>query len=150
MQFAEQLQENKPIFVRNRYKPIIWKHVSWKFEDNIPWQEMDIPIDVVKAWWSADLIMHSAELEKQQKVGDRLEEMNKAKLDTLYNLLNAVVKKQTSSTSEYKEKKIKFSQVEDRQRGLIRQWLGRNAWAMEDFYKYRDQILGETVSEDTE
>jgi hypothetical protein len=82
-------------------------------------------------------------LEVQTKVGDRLSEMNGNQLKTLVTLMNAEVKKRTSSTNEFENKRCKQSTLDDKQRGLIRRFLVGNRWIMEDFYKMRDTILGE-------
>lgn len=136
-------QLNVPVFVRARHKNIIWKGKTYGYNSQIPWQEIGIPEDTVRAWFGIDLVYHNSELEKQNKVGDRLEELSGVKLEKLYNLLNAEVKKRTVSKTEYNQKKVKFSKIDQKQRALIRTWLRGNAWAVDIFHELRDQILGE-------
>ena len=93
--------------------------------------------------YASGYLHHNKELEVQAKVGDRLSEMNGNQLKTLVNLINTEVKKRTSSTNEFENKRCKQSTIDDKQRGLIRRFLVGNKWIQEDFYAMRDTILGE-------
>lgn len=136
-------QYNIPVFVRNFHKEIIWKNHKWTYNQHIPWQELGIPVDVVRTWFAIDLVYHNPELEKQTKVGDRLQELDKNQLDALVNGLNAVVKSKTVGTQEFNAKKCKKSTIEEKQRGLLRSFLRNNNWIDEEFHKIRDSILGD-------
>ena len=89
-------------------------------------------------------IYHNTTLAKENKVGDRLGEMNKEQLYRLVVQLNNIVKKRTTTQKEFSDKRCKQSKIEDKQRGLIRRFLNRNPWIVEDFYRLRDHILGES------
>ena len=67
-------------------------------------------------------------------------------------LTNAMVKKRCTTDKEFQNKKVKGSLIEDKQRGLIRSWINRNSWALEEYYELRDSILSEptTVEETAE
>ncbi|MCJ8336467.1 MAG: hypothetical protein MJH10_19915, partial [Epibacterium sp.] len=80
---------------------------------------------------------------KENKAGDRLSEMNAGQLYTLVGLLNSEVKRRTTSAEELKDKRCRQSKIDDKQRGLIRSFLRKNAWITDDFYRFRDDILGE-------
>jgi hypothetical protein len=97
----------------------------------------------VSILYSSGFLHHNRELEVQNKVGDRLSEMNNGQLETLVNLLNVEVKSRTSSASEFERKKCKKSRIDDKQRGLVRRFLNGNYWITEDFYRIRDKILGD-------
>lgn len=140
-------QVNIPIFVRSRYKPLTWKGKTYQYNEQIPWQELSVPEESVRIWYRNDLVYHNPELEKQAKVGDRLEELSGVKLETLYRLLNAELKSRVVNKTEYNKKKVKFSKLDNKQRALIRQWLYNNAWASEIFYDLRESILAGTNQE---
>ena len=93
--------------------------------------------------YAAGYLYHNQDLEKENKVGDRLSEMNTDQLYTLVGLLNGEVKKRTTSAEELKNKRCRQSKIDDKQRGLLRSFLRKNPWITEDFYKFRDDILGE-------
>lgn len=135
-------QHNIPVFVLQR-EPLVFKGNTYKSGSNFPWQELDTPIETVELLFGAQVLYHNPLLEKEQKVGDRLSEMSKTQLDTLVLRLNEVVKKKTSSTTEFRSKKCKLSKLEDKQKGLLRQFLNRNPWIMDEFYTIRDDILGD-------
>ena len=107
-------QMDWPVFVKH---PFDAANVSWTRGHHFNWQE--------------------------NKVGDRLSEMNAEQLYTLVGLLNSEVKKRTSSAEELKNKRCRQSKIDDKQRGLIRSFLRKNPWITEDFYKFRDDILGD-------
>jgi len=133
-------QVDWPVFVK---MPLTADGKSWKRGDHFNWLERGMDESKVSILYASGYIFHNKEFEVQNKVGDRLSEMNSAQLATLVNLINAEVKSRTSSTSEYESKRCKKSTIDDKQRGLIRRFLLTNRWITEDFYKMRDQILGE-------
>jgi hypothetical protein len=93
--------------------------------------------------YASGYLYHNQDLEKENKVGDRLSELTTDQLYSLVGLLNGEVKKRTSTAEELKEKRCRQSKIDDKQRGLIRSFLRKNPWITEDFYKFRDNILGE-------
>lgn len=137
------LQVSIPVFVKSRHIDITWQGKTFKYNQNIPWQEMGVPYDTARIWFNSDMVYHNQELEKQTKVGDRLSEFDKSLLEKLVTQINVVVKSRTNSTSEFNDKKCKQSRIEDKQRGLIRSFLRNNAWIEEDFFTIRDNLLEE-------
>jgi len=133
-------QVDWPVFVK---MPLSADGKEWKRGDHFNWLERSIDEQKVAVLYASGYIYHNKELEVQNKVGDRLSEMNSEKLASLVNLINAEVKSRTSSTSEFESKRCKKSTIDDKQRGLIRRFLLTNRWITEDFYKMRDSILGE-------
>ena len=129
-----------PVFIK---RPLMADSKTWKQGDYFNWFERGIDADKVATLYVSGYIHHNKELEVQTKVGDRLSELAGKQLDTLVNLLNAEVKKRTSSTSEFETKKCKKSKLDDKQRGLIRRFLNSNSWVIEDFYNIRDKILND-------
>lgn len=130
-----------PVFVKI---PFVADGKQLKQGEHFNWVGMhNITEEKVVILYSSGYLYHNRELEVQNKVGDRLSEMNGPKLDNLVNLLNVVVKERTSSTTEFERKRCKKSKLDDKQRGLIRRFLNANHWATEDFYRIRDNILGE-------
>lgn len=116
---------------------------QWKRGEHFNWLERSMDADKVALLYASGYLHHNKELEVQAKVGDRLSEMNGNQLKTLVNLINTEVKKRTSSTNEFENKRCKQSTIDDKQRGLIRRFLVGNKWIQEDFYTMRDTILGE-------
>ncbi len=133
-------QVDWPVFIK---LPVSANGKNWKRGEHFNWLEQGIDQDKVATLYATGYIHHNKELEVQSKVGDRLSELSGKQLDTLVNLLNAVVKDRTSSTNEYNIKKCKKSKIDDKQRGLIRRFLNNSAWVAEDFYNIRDKILND-------
>jgi hypothetical protein len=105
------------------------------------WLHMNVEPPRVAQLYASGFLYHNKELEKEIKVGDRLEEMDSAQLDKLVLLLNVEVRNRTNSTSEFTAKKCKQSKIDAKQRGLIRSFLRNNRWIEEKFYETRDNIL---------
>lgn len=133
-------QADWPLFVKT---PLSADGKEWKRDEHFNWLERGIEVDKVARLYASGYLHHNTDLEIQSKVGDRLSEMNGNQLKTLVTLINAEVKKRTSSTNEFESKRCKQSTLDDKQRGLIRRFLVGNRWIMDDFYKMRDTILGE-------
>lgn len=130
-----------PVFVKI---PFTADGKQLKQGEHFNWMGMvGVEADRVALLYASGYIYHNKELEIQNKVGDRLSELNGPQLESLVNLLNAEVKSRTSSTTEFERKKCKKSKIDDKQRGLIRRFLNANHWVTEDFYRIRDNILGE-------
>ena len=131
-------QVDWPVFIK---RPFMADSKTWSQGDHFNWLERSIDDDKVATLYASGYIHHNKDLEVQTKAGDRLSEMAGKQLETLVNLLNAEVKKRTSSTSEFETKKCKKSKLDDKQRGLIRRFLNNNSWIAEDFYAIREKIL---------
>lgn len=134
------LQIDWPVFIKI---PLSADGKNWKKGEHFNWLERGIEDKAVATLYASGYLHHNKDLEVQNKVGDRLSEMDSRQLDTLVNLLNVEVKNRTSSTSEFESKKCKKSKIADKQRGLIRRFLSSSRWIMDDFYTIRDKILGE-------
>jgi hypothetical protein len=91
--------------------------------------------------YTSGKIHHDSSREVQQKVGDRLGELNTEQLTSVIRQMNAVVKKRTTTDREFQDKRIKQSKIPDKQRGILRAWLNRNHWALEVYMPLRDDIL---------
>lgn len=133
-------QVDWPVFVR---MPFSADGRNWKRYEHFNWAERGIEQKAVATLYAQGLIYHNSALEKQTKVGDRLGELNAEQLKRLVVQLNDIVKKRTTTQKEFQDKRCKQSKLEDKQRGLIRRFLNRNQWILEDFYEIRDYILGE-------
>jgi len=143
MTISLEFQRDWPVFVRSRYDPFRIRQIEYGYNDFFPWKELSVPEEHVAMWFKTGLLYHNTELEKQNKVGDRLSEFSKADLETIVARLNLLVKQRTNSTNEYNTKKVKQSAIDEKQRGLLRSWLRNNRWAEEEFYVIRDEMLGE-------
>lgn len=134
-------QVDWPVFVK---MPLTADGKQWKRTEHFNWAERGIEQETVATLYAQGFIYHNTTLAKENKVGDRLGEMNKEQLYRLVVQLNDIVKKRTTTQKEFSDKRCKQSKIEDKQRGLIRRFLNRNPWIVEDFYRLRDHILGES------
>lgn len=139
----------KPVFVRNRHYNITWKHNTYKFNQQVPWQDLNIPEDTVRLWFVTDKVYHNEALEAKHEVGDRLAEFDLKHLKVLVDRVNVHVKKRTNSAAEFKQYRIRKTvgtteAAAQQQRGKIRTWLvNHKDWAKEAFYLERDKLLEE-------
>lgn len=127
-------QVDWPVFVKIPFS-------GYKQGDHFDWVTKNVDPARVAQLYSTGQIYHNKELEKETKVGDRLEEMGGQQLESLVRLLNAEVKGRTNSTSEYNTKKCKQSKIDAKQRALLRSFLRNNRWIEEKFFELRDGIL---------
>jgi hypothetical protein len=131
-------QVDWPVFVKNTFSAA---NKNWTRGEHFNWQERRLDQYKVYTMYASGYLYHNTELEKENKVGDRLSEMNSEQLLTMVTLLNGVVKKRTSTAQEFQDKRCRQSKIDDKQRGLIRSWLRKNTWVEDDYYKFRDQVL---------
>ena len=141
-------QETKPVFVKT---PFAAFGKQWKPGEEFNWmvqpckeEDWDRIRKRIQQFYKLGKIHHDSAREVEQKVGDRLGELNTEKLQSLVRQVNAVVKKRTTTSKEFQDKRLKQSKIEGKQRGLIRAWLNRNPWASEEFYEIRDALLNDT------
>jgi hypothetical protein len=146
-------QEYKPVFVKT---PFAAFGKQWKPGEEFNWmvqpckeEDWDRMRKRIQQFYRLGKIHHDSAREVEQKVGDRLGELNTEKLQSLVRQVNAVVKKNTTTSKEAENKRLKQSKIDDKQRGLIRAWLNRNPWATEEFYRIRDNLLNDTKPEET-
>lgn len=139
----------RPVFIRNRHYDITWKGRTYTWNQQIPWQDLYIPQDVVKMWFMTDKVYHNEALEAKHEVGDRLAEFDLKHLKVLVDRVNVHVKKRTNSAAEFKQFRIRktvglTNAAAQQQRGKIRTWLvNHKDWAKEAFYLERDKLLEE-------
>jgi glucuronate isomerase len=134
-------QVDWPLFVK---VPFDSEGRTWQRGEHYPWRTLGIngiKEQSVARLYNSGYLYHNPDLEKETKVGDRLNEMTNAQLETLVGLLNAEVKSKTQSVTEFNTKKCKLSKIESKQRGLVRSFLRSNSWVEEKFYEIRDKIL---------
>lgn len=138
-------QEAKAVFVKVSFHSF---GKNWKVGELYNWQEQSfreqdwdkIRLNT-KRMYDLGKIHHDSQREVQNKVGDRLGELNTERLISLVKQMNAIVKERTTTTKEYQDKRIRQSKLPVKQRALIRAWLNRNLWAEEDFHKIRENLL---------
>jgi len=134
-------QVDWPVFIK---MPFSADGKHWKRSEHFNWAERELEMKDVASLYAQGFIYHNSELAKTNKVGDRLGELNKEQLHSLVVQLNSIVKERTTTSKEFQDKRCKQSKIEDKQRGLIRRFLNRNPWIVEDFYRLRDYTLGNT------
>lgn len=144
---TQYFEVHKPLFVRSRHYPVITRGKTFEYNEHFPWMEMGLDESVARTLFNQDRLYHNEELEVQSKVGDRLSEFKGEKLKALVRLTNAMIKKRCTTDKEFQNKKVKGSTLEDKQRALVRSWINRNHWALEEYYEIRDSLLKETVED---
>lgn len=130
-----------PVFVK---MPFTAFGKYWKKGELFNWHSQ-ITADPKKiaTLYASGYIYHNKEFTKEQKVGDRLGEMNSEQLYRVVSDLNAHLKKNVATTQEFNKKKCKLSKIDDKQRGLLRSFLRQQPWIVDYFYEIRDTVLGE-------
>jgi hypothetical protein len=131
-------QVDWPLFVKI---PFTGGGRDWMKGQEYKWLELGVNQDKVAKLYSIDYVHHNPDLEKQNKVGDRLQELNRTKLNSLVKLLNAELKSRTVSTKAYDEHRCRQSALDDKQRALIRRFLYSNKWCEEVYYKILEGLI---------
>jgi len=135
------LQLNVPLFVKGMKRPVVWKGKSYTFQQEFPWVELDVPLEVVENLYAIGLIYHDERLIKQNNLGDKLDDCTLAQLETFVNLMNAHIKSVATTTKQASESRIKKSKNEKKQRAFIRTWLNRNEALTDKYNEILDTIL---------
>lgn len=136
-----------PIFVKI---PFNSGGKNWVKGEEYKWMNLGFDQSAVAKLYSIGYVHHNPTLEAQNKVGDRLHEMDAAQLKTLVTLLNAELKSRTVSTKDYEIKRLRQSAIPTKQRGLIRGWMYSNKWSEEIYYTLRDKVLGDKTEATTQ
>lgn len=133
-------QRDWPLFV---FRPFNAAGKQWKRGEVFNWLAYHIKPEDVAQLYNAEYVFHNKDLEKQNKVGDRLIEFDRKTIDELIDRLNLLVKEQTITKDQYERTRCRKTQAKDltRQIGLIKSFLNNNKWVVEDFYTIRDEIL---------
>lgn len=134
-------QMDWPVFVKVPFNAF---GQQWRKSQPFNWHGMfGANPEKIAQLYAQGFIYHNKTLEVENKVGDRLSEMNAEDLRTLVVRMNTKVKSVTTTAKEFNQKKCKQSKYDDKQRGLIRAFLRNNDWIVDYFYEQRDDILGE-------
>jgi hypothetical protein len=142
-------QEKSAVFVKI---PITAYGKTWKAGEEFNWitqpcraEDWDKMRLTVASLYNQGKLHHDSAREVQNKIGDRLGELNTEKLISLVRQVNAIVKRRSTTEKEFQDKRLKQSKIPEKQRGIIRAWLNRNAWALEEFYPIRDHLLSNSA-----
>lgn len=127
-----------PVFIK---RPFDSSGRTLKVGEHFNWRGLNVSEEAVARLYSVGMVYHNKTLEKETKVGDRLEELSGPKLELLISLMNAEVKSRTNSASEFNAKRCKQSKIDPKQRGMIRSFLRSNRWIEDRFFEIRDSIL---------
>ena len=76
--------------------------------------------------WKQGYLIHDEEKVVAMKVGDGLEELDAAGLKSMVDDYNRRIKAICKTEKMYTQKSVKYSKINDKQRGLIRQWRNRD------------------------
>ena len=127
-----------PVFIK---KPFDSHGRTLKAGEHFNWRGLNVSEEAVARLYSIGMVYHNKTLEKETKVGDRLEELQGPKLELLVSRMNHEVKSRTNSTTEFTSKRCKQSKIDPKQRGMIRSFLRNNRWIEDLFFEIRDDIL---------
>jgi len=129
-----------PLFVKIPFSAF-GKH--WKKREHFDWQpHITSNPEKIAQLYAAGFVHHNPDLQDTTKVGDRLGEMNSEQLYRTVSMLNAHLKENTATSTEFNKKKCKLSKIDDKQRGLLRSFLRQQPWIVDHFYEIRDEVLG--------
>ena len=118
-------QADLPVFVRATPPGMDYIKFSgrkYKRGDHIPWQILGIDYDTIKQFFDIRLLHHNDERTVETRVGDGLDMMTKEELHTLVDKINAKVKANTTTKTDYDRQKCRKSLIREKQMGLIRSW----------------------------
>lgn len=133
-------QRDWPLFVFREFNAA---GRTWKRGEVFNWLAHHIEPENVAHLYKAEYVYHNKDLEKQNKVGDRLIEFDRKTIDELIDRMNVLVQKQTITKDQFERTRCRKTQAKDltRQIGLIKSFLNNNKWIVDDFYTIRDDIL---------
>lgn len=112
-------QLDRPVFVKVPFKA---RATQWKKGMEFKWREMGLDTDAVMTLYNHDYLFHNADLEGNLQVGDGLEVLDLPGLHSLVDDYNKRIKAMVPHNTAFEQKKMKKSQIADKQRGLIRSW----------------------------
>jgi len=141
------LQIDWPLFIR---KPFQTNNKEWKKGEFFNWTFHNVEPRRVALLYSAGFIQHDTAKETTNKVGDRLNEMNHEQLKKVFEQLNMYMKQICATSQEFQQRRCKGSKIDDKQRGLIRQFLRNNPEIKDEYDKIRDYVLKEPTPVEAE
>ncbi len=112
-------QFDRPVFVK---VPFSARARDWERGEEFKWKELSLPDDAVQTLYINDFIYHNTDLEGTLQVGDGLEVLSIEGLHSLVDDYNKRIKAVTPHQTAFEQKKMKKSNIADKQRGLIRSW----------------------------
>jgi len=138
-------QVDWPVFIK---QPFFMFNKKWKVGEEFNWTDQPCRSEdfhniclKVQTLYNTTRLHHDRAREVQQKVGDRLGELNSDEVYQLIRKMNDVLKKRCVTTKEFQDKRIKQSKILEKQRGILRSWINRNHWALEEYTAIRDDLL---------
>ena len=115
-------QIDRPVFVKTS-NLITYRGRIFKQGQEVKWKELGLPQKAIEAHYNQRFLKHDAALEATAvSIGDGLEVLDIQGLHTLVSDYNKRVEAVCNSVSMYDNRKMKFSKLADKQRGLIRSW----------------------------
>ncbi len=112
-------QLDRPVFVKVPFRA---RAKDWKKGSEFKWKELGLPEANVTTLYNQDFLYHNSDLEGALQVGDGLEVLDVAGLHSLVDDYNKRIKAVVPHQTAFEQKKMKKSQIADKQRGLIRSW----------------------------
>lgn len=147
-------QLNRPLFVKVSFSAF---GKQWNNGQEFNWQTQPCRdedyrkiLRAIQNLYKSGKVHHDTTKEKQNKVGDRLSELNVEQLQSLVRQVNVILKKRCVTDKEFQDKRIKQSKLVDKQRGIIRTWIYSNHWALDEYTTIRDSLLDKANSKPAE
>ena len=116
-------QYDQPLFVRIPFRA---RAKDWAKNQEFKWKELSMDKDKVMSLYKQGYLIHDEEKVVAMKVGDGLEELDAAGLKSMVDDYNRRIKAICKTEKMYTQKSVKYSKINDKQRGLIRQWRNRD------------------------
>ena len=115
-------QIDRPVFVRTT-NLITYRGKIFKQGQEVKWKELGLPQRVIETHYNQRFLKHDPQLEATKvSVGDGLEVLDVVGLHSLVSDYNARINVVCDSKTMFDNRKMKKSQLADKQRGLIRSW----------------------------
>lgn len=131
-------QVDWPVFVRRPFKT---GKKAWEQGDHFPWADLKYDEVAVSHLYTNGYIHHNKELEKENKLGYRLEELSSSELRRVREQVNLVVQKRTTSKEEFNKIRCRGSASDNGQRGCIKRFLYNNPSFKDDYMQIVEDII---------
>lgn len=132
-------QMDWPVFVKT---PFTAFGKYWKKGQYFEWQrEVDPNPEQIAQLYAAGFIHHNPTREIEEKLGDRLHEMDREDFKSAIGLMNHKIKSQCSTDAQFNKNKIKQSTVLEKQMALVRSWVRNHPSLKEEWEAIRDEVL---------
>jgi len=123
MQMTRPFQYDQPLFVRIPFRA---RAKDWAKNQEFKWKELSMDKDKVMSLYTQGYLIHDEEKVIATRTGDGLEELGADGLKSIVDSYNERIRAVAKTEKTRIQKSVKYSKINDKQRGLIRQWRNIN------------------------